>query len=118
MSLATIRSSTLQLSSAQNILEDDEAVLDSALDNGLFHCLPHCLITKKTLTGEEFYLRRIHQLITDLIVLMPLKVRPTFIVPDGYTTIVYITTNANLGGSKLSPIRVILEMGVYCLPWH
>ena len=79
MSLATMRSSTLQLSSAQNILEDDEAVLDSALDNGLFHCLPHCLVTKKTLTGEEFYLRRIHQLITDLIVLMPLKVRPTFL---------------------------------------
>jgi nuclear pore complex protein Nup205 len=78
MSLATIRSSTIQLASAQNILEDDEAVLDAALENGLFHCLPHCLITKKTLTSEEFYYRRIHQLITDLIVLMPLKVNFRF----------------------------------------
>ena len=60
----------------QNVLEDDESVLDLALENGLFHVLPFTLITKKTLTNEEFYFRRIHQLITDLIVLMPLKVRP------------------------------------------
>jgi hypothetical protein len=59
---------------SQNVLEDDESVLDLALENGLFHVLPHTLITKKTLTNEEFYFRRIHQLITDLIVLMPLKV--------------------------------------------
>lgn len=85
MSLASIRSSTLQLSSVQNILEDDEAVLDTALDNGLFHFLPHCFITKKTLTSEEFYYRRIHQLITDLLVLMPLKVSASLLLLSKYT---------------------------------
>ena len=59
----------------QNYIDEDETMLDSALSSGLFHWMPQYIMTKKTLTQEEFYFRRIHQLLTDLIVLMPLKVR-------------------------------------------
>ena len=59
----------------QTVVEDDESVLDNALDNGVFHWLLQAFLPSKTLKTEEFYKRRFHQLLTDLIVLMPLKVR-------------------------------------------
>ena len=58
----------------QTVVEDDESILDNALDNGVFHWLLQAFLPSKTLKTEEFYKRRFHQLLTDLIVLMPLKV--------------------------------------------
>ena len=57
------------------MVEDDESVLDYALDNGVFHWLLQTFLNSKTLKTEEFYERRFHHLLTDLIVLMPLKVK-------------------------------------------
>ena len=56
------------------MVEDDESILDNALENGVFHWLLQTFLNSKTLKTEEFYQRRFHQLLTDLIVLMPLKV--------------------------------------------
>lgn len=76
MTLATLRSSMTNLKEEQQtVVEDDEAILDASLDNGVFHWLLQSFLNSKLLKSEEFYVRRLHQLITDLIVLMPLKVK-------------------------------------------
>ena len=59
----------------QSAVEDDETVLDSSLDNGVFHWLLQSFLNSKQLKNEEFHIKRLHQLLTDLIVLMPLKVK-------------------------------------------
>ena len=59
----------------QSAVEDDETVLDSSLDNGVFHWLLQSFLNSKQLRNEEFHIKRLHQLLTDLIVLMPLKVK-------------------------------------------
>ncbi len=60
---------------AQSVVEDDELIMDLALDNKIFHHLPGYLFKNKALRTEEFYLRRLHQMLTDMVVLMPLKVK-------------------------------------------
>ncbi len=76
MTLATLRSSAGCLDDVQQtMVEDDETVLDNALENGVFHWLLQSFLHAKSLKTEEFYVRRLHQLLTDLIVLMPLKVK-------------------------------------------
>ena len=76
MALATLRSSMTNLKEEQQtVVEDDESVLDSSLDNGVFHWLLQSFLQSKLLKSEEFHVRRLHQLLTDLIVLMPLKVK-------------------------------------------
>ena len=59
----------------QSAVEDDETVLDASLDNGVFHWLLQSFLNSKLLKNEEFHVKRLHQLLTDLIVLMPLKVK-------------------------------------------
>ena len=75
MTLATLRSLNNLEDDQQLVVEDDETILDHALDSGVFHWLLQSLINSRMLKTEEFYVRRIHQLLTDLIVLMPLKVK-------------------------------------------
>ena len=76
MTLATLRSSAVCLDDEQQtVVEDDESVLDNALENGAFHWLLTSFLQSKMLKTEEFYVRRFHQLLTDLIALMPLKVK-------------------------------------------
>ena len=76
MTLATLRSSAGCLDDEQQtVVEDDESLLDNALENGVFHWILQSFLGSKTLKTEEFYLRRFHHLLTDLIVLMPLKVK-------------------------------------------
>ncbi|XP_040581995.1 nuclear pore complex protein Nup205 [Lepeophtheirus salmonis] len=60
---------------APNYVDEDESVLDLALENRVFHTLPEFVLSNPNMFKEEFYMRRLHQLLTDLIVLMPLKVK-------------------------------------------
>ena len=54
-------------------LDDDELFMDLALDGGVFHSLPDLLLS--AVGGEEFYLRRLHSLLTDFLALMPLRIK-------------------------------------------
>ena len=60
---------------AAAVADDDEATADLALDARVFHLLPVYLLAHPSVAKEEFYQRRLHALITDFIVLMPLKVK-------------------------------------------
>ena len=76
MTLANMRSqSVTSRPEVQGIIDDDELVLESALNSGTFHWLSKCILLSKCISQEEFYLRRMHQLLTDVIVSMPLKVK-------------------------------------------
>ena len=54
-------------------LDDDELFMDLALDGGVFHSRPDLLLS--AVGGEEFYLRRLHSLLTDFLALMPLRIK-------------------------------------------
>ncbi len=62
---------------AQAVTDDDEAALDVALDNRAFHNLCDFFLSRRggIVFKEEFYVRRLHRLLTDFVVLMPLKVK-------------------------------------------
>ncbi|XP_013384593.1 nuclear pore complex protein Nup205 [Lingula anatina] len=55
--------------------ENDEYVVDMAVDNNVFFFLCDSVIGSANFHSEEFYLRRIHGLVTDFIIQMPLKVK-------------------------------------------
>ena len=59
------------------VIDDDEAAVDAALDNRAFHNLRDLLAANgdSVILKEEFYVRRLHRLLTDFVVLMPLKVK-------------------------------------------
>lgn len=59
----------------QSVVDDDEMTMDCALENKVFHALPNYVIGHDLMKKEEFYIRRLHQLLTDLVVQMPLKVK-------------------------------------------
>ena len=60
----------------QAIIDEDESVFEASLDMAVFHWMSKCILVNHTvLKQEEFYVRRLHHLLTDLIVLMPLKVK-------------------------------------------
>jgi nuclear pore complex protein Nup205 len=81
MSLAFLRSqppteSGFNAEQNQAVIDDDEVVYEASLEMGVFHWMSKCILVNQTvLKQEEFYVRRIHQLLTDLIVFMPLKVK-------------------------------------------
>lgn len=76
VSLATFRSLSSGLCAPiQNQVDEDEAILDIALQGKALSFLSHFLQTKPHIYKEEFYLRRLHSLVTDLIVQMPLKIK-------------------------------------------
>uniref|UniRef100_A0A8C4NM45 Nucleoporin 205 n=1 Tax=Eptatretus burgeri TaxID=7764 RepID=A0A8C4NM45_EPTBU len=56
-------------------IEADEALLDLALSGGVFLFLRESVIITEAFYQDEFYIRRVHALITDFIALMPLKVK-------------------------------------------
>ena len=56
------------------MLEEDEQVVDLAIDGALFEFLTNSVIATPDFHNEEFYVRRIHMLLTDFILQMPLKV--------------------------------------------
>ncbi|KOX72429.1 hypothetical protein WN51_01529 [Melipona quadrifasciata] len=58
-----------------NIATEDERLMEAALTNKCFHFMVEILFKSKTIYYEEFYLRYFHSLISDFILLMPLKVK-------------------------------------------
>ena len=76
VTLATFRSLSSGLCAPiQTQVDEDEAILDVALEGKALNFLSHLLQTKDHIYKEEFYLRRLHSLVTDLIVQMPLKIK-------------------------------------------
>ncbi|XP_076242862.1 nuclear pore complex protein Nup205 [Calliopsis andreniformis] len=58
-----------------NITNEDERLLEAALSNKCFHFMADVLFKNKTICYEEFYIRYFHSLISDFILLMPLKIK-------------------------------------------
>ncbi|XP_077999885.1 nuclear pore complex protein Nup205-like [Glandiceps talaboti] len=59
----------------QDYIEEDESVVDISLTGKVFQFIQNTIIASKTFHQEEFYVRRLHVLVTDFIVQMPLKVK-------------------------------------------
>nr|XP_012154566.1 PREDICTED: nuclear pore complex protein Nup205 isoform X1 [Megachile rotundata] len=73
VALATIK--TVTSIQQLNITTEDENLLEAALSNKCFHFMAEVLFKNKSIYYEEFYLRYFHSLISDFILLMPLKVK-------------------------------------------
>lgn len=74
VTIATIKSASNFVQS-QNLSNEDEILVEEALANRAFHYFAEILFKSKSLHNEEFYLRYFHSLISDFILLMPLKVK-------------------------------------------
>ncbi|XP_045761560.1 nuclear pore complex protein Nup205 [Maniola jurtina] len=55
------------------LLDQDEMLVDAAIDGGVFEYLDEAILSTDLVASEEYYQRRIHSLITDFIVLMHSK---------------------------------------------
>ncbi|XP_050357283.1 nuclear pore complex protein Nup205 [Nymphalis io] len=55
------------------LLDQDEMLVDAAIDGGVFEYLDEAILSSDLVSSEEYYQRRIHSLITDFIVLMHSK---------------------------------------------
>lgn len=76
ITLASFRSLSSGLCAPiQTQVDEDETILDAALDGKSLNFLSHLLQAKPHIYKEEFYLRRLHSLVTDFIVQMPLKIK-------------------------------------------
>ncbi|XP_078046128.1 nuclear pore complex protein Nup205 isoform X1 [Augochlora pura] len=73
VALTTIK--TIINSQLINITNEDERLLEAALSNKCFHFMAEVLFKNKSIYYEEFYIRYFHTLISDFILLMPLKVK-------------------------------------------
>lgn len=58
-----------------SICDEDDTLISLALDGKVLDFLYNTLLLNKNIFKEEFYIRRIHQLITDLIALFPLRIQ-------------------------------------------
>ncbi|GIY52226.1 nuclear pore complex protein Nup205 [Caerostris darwini] len=56
-------------------LEDDEKTIDTAIEDSAFQALRNLIVKNSVFHEQEFFLKRIHNVITDFIVLMPIKVK-------------------------------------------
>lgn len=74
IAVTTIKS-VFNLCSSLNITKEDEILIEAALSNKAFHFAAKILFKSKFLRHEEFYVRYFHVLISDFILLMPLKVK-------------------------------------------
>lgn len=54
---------------------EEEKMIDSAIENKVFESFLNYIGCNEFMANEEFYMRRIHSLITDFIVLMPMKLK-------------------------------------------
>ncbi|XP_076168586.1 nuclear pore complex protein Nup205 isoform X2 [Ptiloglossa arizonensis] len=73
VALPTIKAATNVQSS--NKTNDDMRLLEAALSNKCFHFMAEVLFKNKSIYYEEFYIRYFHSLISDFILLMPLKLK-------------------------------------------
>lgn len=60
---------------AVEVLEEDEGVLDLAVDESVFGFLRYCVVGSSSFHQEEYFVQRLHSLVTGFIVKMPLKVK-------------------------------------------
>jgi nuclear pore complex protein Nup205 len=74
MAVTTIKSAP-NLCPGQNITNQDEVLVEAALSSKAFHFAADVLFKSECLHYEEFYIRYFHTLISDFILLMPLKVK-------------------------------------------
>nr|CAD7434744.1 unnamed protein product [Timema monikensis] len=75
LALTTLRLSPSNLYTDRSVLEEDEMVVETAIDLKVFDFLHTVFLENKTIYKEQFYLQRLHTLITDFLVLMPTKVK-------------------------------------------
>ncbi|PSN57903.1 hypothetical protein C0J52_00218 [Blattella germanica] len=75
LALATLRMAPSNLHPPEGFNDEDDVLVDSAIDTKVFDFLHHVILQNDTVYKEEFYVRRLHCLVTDFIVLMPLKVK-------------------------------------------
>lgn len=54
--------------------EADEAMAELAIADNVFLFLTESVVVSENFYQDEFYIRRIHNLITDFLALMPMKV--------------------------------------------
>ncbi|KAF7393195.1 nuclear pore complex protein Nup205 [Vespula maculifrons] len=59
----------------QHITNDDEILVETALSNKVFHFMAEILLKSTCIHYEEFYMRYFHTLLSDFILLMPLKIK-------------------------------------------
>ncbi|XP_071502201.1 nuclear pore complex protein Nup205-like [Diadema antillarum] len=64
-----------ELAGFQDLVEEDEILVDRAMQANAFSFLLRSVVSNKVFHQNEFYVRRIHGLLTDFIVQMPLKVK-------------------------------------------
>lgn len=74
IAMAVIKSAS-NLGETQDITQEDEILVETALSNKAFHYLAQVIFQCDHLHQEEFYMRHFHALIADFIMLMPLKVK-------------------------------------------
>ncbi|XP_011172617.2 nuclear pore complex protein Nup205 [Solenopsis invicta] len=74
IAMITIKTTATQFQS-QNITAEDEILLEAALANKAFHFMAEVLLKNSCIHQEEFYIRYFHTLISDFILLMPVKVK-------------------------------------------
>ncbi|KAJ4431675.1 hypothetical protein ANN_20275, partial [Periplaneta americana] len=75
LALATLRMAPANLHPTEGLIDEDDLLVDSAIDMKVFDFLHHTVLENDTIYKEEFYVRRLHCLLTDFIVLMPLKLK-------------------------------------------
>lgn len=75
LALATLHMAPTHLHPAEGIVDEDDLLVDAAIDMKVFDFLHHTILENDTIYKEEFYIRRLHCLLTDFIVLMPLKLK-------------------------------------------
>ncbi|XP_064417895.1 nuclear pore complex protein Nup205 isoform X2 [Latimeria chalumnae] len=63
------------ISALGEFTEADEAMADVAISQNAFLFLTEAVIGSESFSQEEFYIRRIHHLVTDFLALMPMKVK-------------------------------------------
>ncbi|XP_038064790.1 nuclear pore complex protein Nup205-like [Patiria miniata] len=64
-----------ELEAMQDYIEEDEMIVDDAMKDNVFRFLKDAVVTSKNFHQSEFCPRRLHNLLTDFIVQMPLKVK-------------------------------------------
>lgn len=74
VAMITIKSTSAQFQS-QSITTEDDILLEAALANKAFHFMAEVLFKSSYLHHEEFYVRYFHTLISDFILLMPVKIK-------------------------------------------
>ncbi|XP_059473287.1 nuclear pore complex protein Nup205 [Neocloeon triangulifer] len=76
LALCSLRMAPASIRNKLNLRDDDELLIGAALDDNLvFEFLYSRMLSHSAFAKEEFYVRRMHTLFTDLLILMPMKVK-------------------------------------------